>query len=255
MISKKIFEEIGFTKKETAVYLALLALDSASPKDIAKKAEINRTSCYDVLESLMKKGLVSKYKKKGKIFFQAGDPKKLIGYIERNKEEMTKKMEKQQEALQEALPELSALINPRSTKPKVQFFEGEKGMREAYEDTLTSHGDILAYANVETMHEGLPNFFPKYYERRAKANIHIRAIFPNNTLSRARHEKDGGEDRESVVLDDPDVTYSPEVNIYNDKVLITSWKEKMAVIVESRELADLQRVMFNQLWKALKQKG
>ena len=50
------------------------------------------------------------------------------------------------------------------------------------------------------------------------------------------------------------MTFSPEINIYNNKILITSWKEKMAILIESKELADLQRLTFNLLWETLPRK-
>lgn len=251
MISPKIFNQLGFSQKETLIYLTLLELDTASAAEISRKTEINRTSCYDILESLMKKGLISKIKKHKKTLFHAGDPKRLGEYLEREREEMEKKITKQQKLVEEIMPELSSLLKPVSTKPKVTFFEGEKGMREAYEDTLTSKETILAYANVQTMHEGLPNFFPEYYKRRTDAKISIKAIMPDNKLSRERAQLDSQEARQSIILKNKEETFSPEVNIYNNKVLIASWKEKMAVIIESKEMAELQKLIYNKLWKCL----
>lgn len=248
----KVLEQLGFAQSEIKVYTALLELDAGIVKDIAKRSGINRTSCYDVLENLTKRGLVSKFRKKSKIYFTAGDPRRLLNYMDREKEEFDKKISQQKEQIKEVLPELLSLINPRSTKPRVTFYEGEKGMREAYEDTLTAKSGILAYANVATMHEGLPRFFPEYYSRRAGAGINIKAIMPDNQLSRDRARNDNQELRESIILKDKNHTFTPEVNIYNDKVLIASWKEKMAVIIESKELADLQRLIFKLLWGALK---
>ena len=71
----------------------------------------------------------------------------------------------------------------------------------SYEDTLSSSESIRAYANVETMHEGLPYFFPEYYKRRAKAKLFIQAICPNNKLSRERQKKDHLEMREIRFID------------------------------------------------------
>lgn len=247
-----VLEKLGFAQSEIKVYVALLELDTGTAKDISKRSGINRTSCYDVLENLTKRGLVSKFRKRGKIYFSAGDPRRLLNYMDREREEYDKKINRQKEQIKEILPELASLINPRSTKPRVTFYEGEKGMREAYEDTLAAKGGILAYANVATMHEGLPVFFPEYYSRRAGAGINIKAIMPDNQPSRDRAKKDREELRESMILKDKSLTFSPEVNIYNDKVLVASWKEKMAVIIESKELADLQRLMYNLLWEKLK---
>jgi sugar-specific transcriptional regulator TrmB len=252
MISSQVFEALGFGAKEIKVYLALLELDTATAAELARRVDFNRTSCYDILAMLAKRGLVAKIVKRKKTYFEAGDPRQLVNYLEREKQETIKNFDKKKKMVEEVLPELSSLLIPRSNKPKVVFFEGEKGMREAYEDTLNSRETILAYANVATVHAGLPNFFPEYYKRRAAAGIAIKAIMPDNELSAKRKEQDAAEKRQTILLKDKALTFSPEVNIYNDKVLIASWKEKMAVIIQSKELADLQKVVFNLLWESLK---
>jgi len=46
-------------------------------------------------------------------------------------------------------------------------------------------------------------------------------------------------------------TFSPEVNFYDNKMLIASWKEKMAIIIESKELVDLMKLSYELLWRSL----
>ncbi|MDZ4385424.1 MAG: hypothetical protein U0944_03315 [Candidatus Moranbacteria bacterium] len=41
------------------------------------------------------------------------------------------------------------------------------------------------------------------------------------------------------------------MNIYNNKMLIASWKEKIAIIIKSKELVDLQKMTFDLLWNSL----
>ena len=247
-----MLEQLNFSEKEAQIYLALLEVGSTKPLVLAKKTGLNRTTVYDICEILMQKGLISKYKKGAATYFNALDPKHLLTYLEREKEEKTREIEKQKNRVSELLPQFLSMQNIYgTTKPKVQFFEGEKGMREAYEDTLTSKEIILAYANPQTMHEGLPNFFPEYYKRRAEKKIFIRAIVPRNEISAERVQHNQEEMRDTRYLPEGKMTFSPEVNIYNNKMLIASWKEKMAIIVESKELADLQKMTFNLLWETL----
>lgn len=250
---KNILKDLNFSNKETDVYLTLLELGSTTAGEIAKKADITRTTIYDILSSLLKKGLVNKYKKGAVTYFSALDPNRLLTYIDREIETTTEKLKKQKEEIQSILPELISRQNTKNEKPKVQFFEGEKGMREAYEDTLTAQKVILAYANVQTMHEGLPNFFPTYYQRRSDADIFIRAILPRNKDSYERAEKDQKEKRQTRFLTE-ESSFSPEINIYNNKMLIVSWKEKMAIVIESKELADFHRTIFEELWNKLPKK-
>ena len=237
--------KIGFTEKEAKVYMQLIRLGDQPDSTIAEKAEINRTTTYDIITTLTKKGLISSIRKGSATYFKALDPKNLLNYLEREKVEQSKKIEKQQKEIEALLPALISLENPGSTKPKVTFYEGEKGLRQAYEDTLTSSETILAYANVEAMHEGLPNFFPEYYHRRGtEKKIHIKAIFPDNKTSIERHKKDKKENRESLLVPSKEYDFSPEVNIYDDKVLYASWREKIAIIIKSKEIADFHKKMY-----------
>ena len=235
------------------MYTHLIRLNAQPASVIAEKADINRTTTYDIIETLTKRGLISSIKKDGITYFKALDPKELLNYLEREKVEHTKKIEKQQKEIEELLPALISLENPESTKPKVTFYEGEKGMRQAYEDTLTSKETILAYANVEDMHKGLPNFFPEYYQRRGvEKKIHIKCIAPNNKTSIERHKQDKKENREMVLIPESEYDFSPEINIYEDKVLFASWREKMAIIIKSKEIADFHKKMYKLAWKAAK---
>lgn len=246
-----ILRALHFSDKESTIYLALIKIGSCTPAILSRKTGLNRTTIYDLLEILSRKGLVSNYKKGASTYFFAHNPRELAAYFEREKNEYVMKAEKLEQGITSIIPELISLQNQSSTKPKVQFFEGERGLREAYEDTLSSKGRILAYTNVEEMFEALPNFFPEYFKRRAKSKIAIDAVFVQNEKSRERAKRDNEELRRTKFLPDPSLTFSPEVKIYNDKMLIASWKEKMAIIIESKEFVDQQRIIFNLLWNSL----
>jgi sugar-specific transcriptional regulator TrmB len=248
---EELLKKIGLSDKEIKVYLVTLRLGSQPASVIAKHSQINRATVYDIFAQLIKKGLASKIDKGAAIYFQILDPNNLINYLERDKNEYIRKIEKEKNELAEILPAIKSLENPFSTKPKVQFYEGEKGVREAYETTLKSTEPIRAYANVEEMHLGLPNFFPEYYARRKNADIHIRAICPDNELSLERKTHDAEELREIKLVDRGKYSFSPEINIYDNKILIASWREKMAILIESQEIADLHKKMYDLLWNKL----
>lgn len=247
---KKLVEGIGLSEKEAEVYLSLLSFDYLKVADLAKKVDIHRVALYAVLDDLIQKGLANKFKKGGATFFSALSPKQLLSYIDREREELEASYGKQRQLLEEIIPKMESIRFEHSDKPHVRFFEGEKGMREAYEDTLTSKEVILAYANVQTMHEALPSFFPNYYKRRTEAKVAIRAIMPSNSASLKRGTQDQPELRQSRFLPAGKL-FSPEVNIYDNKVLIASWTEKMAIIIESKEFADLQKEIYEQVWNSL----
>lgn len=254
MITETLLK-IGFNEKEAKAFLHMTRFGAQSATMIAEATRISRPNVYDIIKSLTKKGLVASLQRNGVTYFKAMDPKELINYIEREKREKVKELEKHQATIENILPALISLENTASSKPKVAFYEGEKGMRQAYEETLKSTEEILAYANVEEMHKGLPNFFPEYYKRRVEKNVSIKCIAPDNEMSKERQKKDKAEKREMILISKAEYEFSPEINVYDDKVLIASWREKMAVMITSKEIADLHKKMFRLTWGLLKKKG
>lgn len=66
--------KFGLSEQESKVYYSALKFVNASVYVISKQSGINRTACYPVLEKLIKLGLVSKAKKKGKTIYRSASP-------------------------------------------------------------------------------------------------------------------------------------------------------------------------------------
>ncbi len=239
----KSLEFIGFSKKEVLVYLALLELGKGTVSQISRTAGINRPSGYHVLASLEAKGLIKVSGKKPKQEYLAESPDEIEKLLE-------KKIKDDEEHIKEArsiIPELKTIHNV-SERPKISFYEGKEGLERVYEDTLTSKEDILAYASVDDVHQTLPNYFPLYYKRRAKKGIAIKAIFPDSLEARKLQSFDAEEKRESLLIPSEKFSFHPEINIYNNKVMIASWREKLGITIESAEIADAMKKIFELAW-------
>jgi hypothetical protein len=102
------------------------------------------------------------------------------------------------------------------------------------------------------MHKTLPNYFPTYYKRRAEKNISIRAIVPDTPIGRERKIHDVEEKREIAFVPANKYYFSPEINIYDNKVMIASWREKLGIIIESSEIADAMKKIYELAWAEAK---
>lgn len=245
---KKSLLEIGFSPKEADVYLAILVLGRGTASKIARKAHIVRTTVYDILGSLFDKGLVTLTGKEPKQEYVALSPDQLKDYVAK---ELEKKQNDFKQVKESLVPQLKSIHNVKN-RPKVLFYEGKEGLEKVYEDTLSSHETIRAYANVSEMHEALPNYFPLYYKRRTEKGIAIKAIFPTNKAGFERAKEDKKEARESALVPADKYYFSPEINIYDNKVMIASWKEKLGIIIESSEIADAMKKVFELAWPEAK---
>ncbi len=239
----EILVKSGLSPNETKVFLVLLELGKGTVTQITRKAGLNRTTGYDILDNLSSKGLVSISGKEPKQEYLAESPDKIVSLLEN---EINKKNEQLQK-IKSILPEMKSMHNVAG-RPRVRFYEGTQGLKDVYEDTLTSHEEIRAYATYDDMQATLPGYFPEYFYRRAKKGIPIRAVFPFTKAGIELSNDDKVQKRQTAMIPADKYYFSPEINIYDNKVMIASWREKLGIIIESSEIADAMKKVFELAW-------
>jgi len=81
-------EQLGFTEKESRLYLTSLRIGPASMQVLARKAGIDRGTAYHVAKTLGQKGLFSSTSEEGaRPQFHAAHPKALHEYLAAKKRE------------------------------------------------------------------------------------------------------------------------------------------------------------------------
>lgn len=232
--------ELNFTDKEANVYLALLKLGKGTVSAIARRAGIQRTTCYNVLDGLISKNFARISGKEPKQEYVAESPDVII-------KKLKEKINRSQEQLKKAdkvVPQLKSVHNV-GNRPKIKFYEGKEGLVQVYEDTLTAQETIRGLASIEYMHKTLPNYFPQYYKRRASKGIAAKGILSATPFGIERTKHDKEEMRQTALIPTDKFSFTPELNIYDNKMMIASWKEKLGIIIESAEIAEAMKVLFD----------
>lgn len=235
---RNLLESAGLTGKEASVYLAGIELGEATIQQLAEQADLKRPTVYDIVESLEKKGVFSMVTKKKKRYFLAENPENVLALLKTR-----------QHAFLEALPELKLLYQTGGKKPRIRFYEGAEGLKVMYWDTLESKGAVLAYGAITEMWEAVSQEFIRDYVReRVKRGIFMRGIVPNTSDSQEYVKRDKQEMRHLLLVPANKFTFNNEINIYNDKVAIFSFPDKIGVIIESKKIAETQRAIFELAW-------
>ncbi len=247
--TEKILIDVGFSEKEIAVYIALLSLGKGIVTKISRTASVSRTTTYDILDSLFQKGLVKISGKEPKQEYIAESPERLEQIIREETENKKNNLEK----VKFIIPELFSFYNTKEI-PKVRYFEGLDGIKRALEDTLLNDNtEILATGGAEDMFLVVGEEYSReYFKKRVKKNIKIRGIASGDPGTMKVAERNEEELREILIVPDDRFHFSVETNIYNDKVLNISWKEKFAVLIESKEITDAQKKVFELAWAEAK---
>jgi len=238
----------GLKKNEISVYLAILGLGRGTVSEISRKAGINRTTGYHLLDCLVSKELVRISGKEPKQEYVAESPDNILKIPIKRLEAAKEDTEK----AEELVPQLHS-IHKVGNRPQIKFYEGIEGMKRVYEDTLTSTEEIRAYGNYDENYAVLKDYLLEYMRRRAEKKIHVRAIAPDTRFARERKANDTKEDREIALVSPERFSISPEIDVYDNKVVISSWEEKLGIIIESREIADAMKQIFELAWDRAKQ--
>src|SRR3989338_7781093 len=239
---KEQLEKIGLAEKEAKVFLASLELGSSAAQGIAKKAGINRSTTYVIIEKLMKKGLMSSVEKGKKTYFQTEDPKRLLKLLEEQEEGLKRK----EEEFKKYLPELETLFNIAEEKPKVRFFEGKEGLIAIREDYFKAKNkELLGFFALD--------------EERSVFSAEERKQAVKERISKKIQFKFIYTDKENRTSD-PNFTFSrfiptdkfplsSSLIIYDNKLAIVSLKGKLiGAIIENKEISNTFRSIFDLAW-------
>lgn len=237
-----VLKQIGFKDKKARAYLACLELGQVNAQEIAKKAEIERTSIYAILESLQKEGLISITVKKKTKYFIPAPPNKLVDLL-RDKTD----------AAIRALPSFLSIFKNVKSRPKIKFYEDKESIKEILNDTLDCREKMLRnLVSVKDIQELLGNtFLIHYLEKRVKLGIKVKSLRPKEKEPKEWDLKAKTQEkvlRESRFLP-KDISFDVVCFIYDNKVaLISSKKESFGFIIESHEFSQMMKILYDLIW-------
>ncbi|MFA6486150.1 MAG: helix-turn-helix domain-containing protein [Candidatus Magasanikbacteria bacterium] len=231
---------LGIDDKQASVYLAALELGTATVGEVAKKANIKRTSTYNFLPEMKTAGLISEIKKGRTSLIIPSDPRILIARAEYNLKNV-----------KIALPELLGLFNLPAHKPKVKYYEGVDGIKTAYQNILNIGETIYGFSDYEKMFALMPaDYMWTFPPDRVKRKIKFYCIAHDGPMGRDVKQKDKTQLRETRLVK---INFETEINIYGNKVAMMSFRRPgTAVIIEDAAIAKTLKSVWKAWWENLK---
>ena len=238
-------KQLGLSDKEAKVYLAVLELGPSTAIQIAQKADINRPTAYVQIESLMKMGLMSSHEKGKKTYFAAEPPERLQELVRARQSEV----ENQGKRLKEILPELQTLFDSAEERPKVRFYEGKEGLKIISEDVFrVRNQEILTVYSVDFYEKFMSKKERKRYESvRQSRGITARSLYTRQAGPFQGPPPPTIEDR---FIPTDKFPFVSAIDIYDNKVALSAQRGKLiGAIIESKDIADTMRSLFNLAWE------
>ncbi len=246
-----LLEEIGLTKTEIKLYLALLKLGESSTTAIMQESQVPASKVYEFLDKLIKKGLVSYIIKNNKKYFRAENPENLKNYLEGKKD----KVDKQILQVNSLIPELNSIRSAKEEEIEASVYEGLDGLKALYEKNfkVLEKGDTHYIIGAPRIgNEKLEGYLLDWHKRRIKKGVKCKYIYDSDA-------KEYGKVREKMPL--TEVKYlsknivSPVwIEIFGNYVVTGHITEKGAVafLIKDKEIAKKYLHYFEVIWKNAK---
>lgn len=232
--------QLGFSDKESKVYMASLKLGSAPIQKIAKLATVNRATTYVVVQGFMNKGLMSSYTKGKKRLFTPESPDKLSSLIREDKAVVDAK----ENTINEILPALSNLYDTTQggNRPQVKFYEGKLGLNAVRDEVLkTKSKEAFSMYNLDSL-EGVFTEEERaaFTKKRIAKKINVHTIYSS---SKGDILQDSKIDKTLFSYIEQTKYNSPiDISVFDDNLAITSYKEPMmSVIIQNESIANAIR--------------
>jgi len=262
-MEKEIIEKLiklNLTDKEIAVYLALLEHGNSTAAEISRYSLLNRTTVYDNLKLLLKKGLAYNFIKKDVKYFTAATPEKLLDIIDKD---LQKKQQVKNDLLN-ILPTLNTLYQTKVAKTKIQIADSGAGLKELYLNMYRSGKypeEGLEFASWHIFQEVVPKDLRiELQNLRLKNKIWVRQVVVENNYTKKWDDPDAAQKRLKKIRLIPDnwhCNYWANYEIFGDKMIILNLDEKLVqgIMIENHALVSLTKIMFEALWEKASQYG
>src|SRR3989344_764697 len=244
--------ELGFTGGEEKVYLALARLGVSSTGPIAREASVSRSKLYEILEKMIKKGIVSHFLKNKVSYFRAAPVSRIVDYLK----EKERKISQQIEEFEKKVPLYANLMKNAQILQCAEVYEGIEGIKQVREIALSKmkKGEIMSYfGNPSSGHEYVLGYWDDWNKRRVEKGIHAQIIYNQDAV-------EYGERRNKMKL--TKVKYLPKkgpthawIEIYGDIVaIVLKYKTPMSIIINNSFVSESFLNYFKILWSFSKDK-
>ncbi len=242
----------GLREVEATVLDTLLRTGETSASAIAGHASISRPSAYDVLNSLVAKGLAYETIERGVKIFGLQSAQKIKLLVEQ-KADLIHQAGKALHLLEQ-----TPSARENALKPRLQVFEGRTELQQMMKDMLL-YRDVTVYAHwpvaqvIEVLGE---DFLRRFHTERIRRNISIKALWAPQearSVQRLAFMGAGPTLKREVRIAPPGVSFALGYAVYGTTVrFISSTRENFGFLIQSGELADLMKGLFLSLWNISK---
>lgn len=251
---RSALEAAGMQEKEVTVYTALLASGPTLAASLAKRTGLARSTAQFTCQQLVRRGFARMIQKGNSYLFSPEPPDKLLVTIDQERTGIEDRRRK----IETAMGDLRTLAHPSSLIPRIKVFEGREDILRGYKevaDRIEPRSSLLSYVDVlgkDNDPHKIWDPIDAIYKRIQKKQVDIKFICLSSPAAEDLHTRDKP-GRASKILSLKSSGYPQEMMIFGDTMFVVSAEHSaiFGYLVENRNIVEMHRQLFTQLWKSL----
>lgn len=224
-------QKAGLTGNEAKVYAVLLHHKGLAGGDVAKKAAIDRSLAYTVLNNLKDKGLVTFAIHNRRKQFQAAEPENLMTPVK-----------EREHFLASLIPELKRIRPSETVQQSFKVYEGVEGIK-SYVQLFRGKKQLGAFGGTGKLYDFIEKHIPHFIREGSRAAIRIRIITATSFEKHPLNDTLGAEVRALPAVSPATTTVTDDFVAMH---LIT--EHPFAIVIENDEIVKSYWNYFEFLW-------
>ncbi len=240
-MNPQLLQDIGLTKPQALAYEALVRLGGATAPIVAAEIGETRSNAYKLLDRLCELGLATKDQTTSKLRYLPASPAALDQLLQKQHQDM----ELRERKLKAELPSMLNFFFEHTEQPGIKFCQGKDGIKQIFSDMLATGKTLYLVRSPADVRFYDEKFFAEVRNKRRLLQVKTVGLTPDVPSANHDPEVDKQNLFERIWIPANVYTANVEWNIAGDKVALISYgKEAMGIVIESAQIAESFRQVF-----------
>ncbi len=245
---EQYLQESGFSATELLVLKRLLEGEALTLRELAAKTGKSTGVLDQATKKLIDKKIVSKESINGTGKYAIASLEAIQRWVEKDMINQHTALKRKKENFDAFL----ATVQHQKDRPDIECFEGEAGMKKAFEKLLQLDATEWIHFAPAIMREAddpLAQFRVEMFRERRKRKIFMRAITPDSSIGHRYQNRDVYEYRQTRFVSAEEFPVTFEQYIVGDTVACIDTVENKASFIRFPQLAESQKKLFEVMWR------
>lgn len=240
--------ESGFSGTEILILKHLLEGGAMTLRELAAKTGKSTGVLDSASKKLLSKGILAKGIINDTPKLKLSSSEAIVEWVREDRKQKQVVSERREKDLEAFMASLSVDVS----RADIQHYEGLEGLQQAYMKLLEECGGTMLHllpVRHTEVEDPLRDFLVQFFRLRHRQKVITRVIAHDTPLGRRYQSRDPFEYRQTLLVAEDVYAFGTEKVVAGDWVGTFNHAEQKAFLIRSKEMAQMEKVMFEAMWK------